>query len=57
MAKKTYMIKYLTYDKKSGHKLGGNTIPIQAESETNAIAELKRRYLAHRVEVLSVTPK
>ncbi len=55
--KNTYMIKYLTFHKKDGHKVGGNTVPIQADSETNAIAELKRRNSSLTIEIVSVTPK
>lgn len=57
MAKIKYQVKYKLKDKKSGRVTGSGQRDIQAESETNAIAQLKKTMQIHEVEIVAVTPK
>lgn len=44
MAKNKYEIKYYLSNATGSSKQGPNTTSVEAESETNAIAEIKRKY-------------
>lgn len=52
-----YQVKYKLKDKKSGRITGSGQRDVQTESETNAIAQLKKMWLTHEVEIVAVTPK
>lgn len=57
MAKLKYQVKYKLKDKKTGRVISSGQRDIQAESETNAIAQLKKMWQTHEVEIVAVTPK
>ena len=45
-AKRAYNVNFESFSSKDGHKMGGSTIVVKAERDTNAIAEIKRREMA-----------
>lgn len=57
MAKTKYQVKYKLKDKKSGRVISSGQRDIQAESEPNAIEQLKKLWQTHEVEIAAVTPK
>ena len=57
MIKTRYEVKYKLKDKKTGRLTNSGQQSVQAESETNAIAQIKKLFMHHDVEIVAVTPK
>jgi hypothetical protein len=57
MAKAKYQMKYKLKDKKTGRHVSSGQRDVQAESETNAIAQAKKLWQSHEVEIVAVTPR
>jgi multimeric flavodoxin WrbA len=57
MPKTKYEVKYKLKDKKTGRLTNSGQQTVQSESETNAIAQIKKLFQNHEVEIVAVTPK
>ena len=57
MSKTKYEVKYKLKDKKTGRLTNSGQQTVQAESETNATAQIKKLFQNHEVEIVAVTPK
>jgi hypothetical protein len=58
MAKTKYRVKFKQMDKKTGRVTNSGRIQdVQAESETNAIAQIKKQHSTTEVEIISVTSR